>query len=654
MKLEIEGLGVVEINMSESEWANLSETQKDMAVSELVASRSVAPDEPQGDGYNTLSTAARTLGQGVSFGWGDELEAGVRSQFSDRSYEDIRDELRGDLKEFSRDNPGTALALEIGGGFLVPGAGVASGVLKGAKTIGGRMARSAALGTASGATSGLGSSDADSVSDMAIDTGIGAGLGFGLGGVIPGAAELAGRGVRRVGNSLGIGAENFADRKMLRALQQGGMTPEQAARELQAARSQGVEDYMLADTSKQARDLSYSAQAVPNPNQENVAEKLAERYDTQAASISNKVSDTLGTKADTALNYIDELAESQSIMARAAYPEAYKKQLSAVPFRKFVESDFFRKAYEQARVIQDARNIMDPTSIKVPPIDAINNAQFIPTELLHTIKRGMDEVVESGRDSITKKLDGKSEAFNRVRVGFNDLIKEMNPDYARANAQFADFMTLRAANEMGEAYLRTPIKDLSRMMMGWKGSKSAGELEAFRAGLVNRIMDRAATMSDGADFTKEVFGSPRKRDILKLAFPSGNDFDQFVTFIKRQKSMVRTNRAISGGSQTAPREVSQAAAGIDPGMILDVATSPGVGSATRTMLPRLMGRASGLSEMSADRILQGMTETDPRKQMEVLKRLQALGNKPPSRALNPDLYSTSAGNIGGLLSGYDQ
>jgi hypothetical protein len=92
-------------------------------------------DKPTKTGdYSTGAERARTVAQGVTLGFADEIEAGARSLFSDRKYKDIRDEIRQDTKDFRTDNPGQALALEMAGGVVIPG-----GILRaGAKALVGK------------------------------------------------------------------------------------------------------------------------------------------------------------------------------------------------------------------------------------------------------------------------------------------------------------------------------------------------------------------------------------------------------------------------------------------------------------------------------------------------------------------------------------
>ena len=77
--------------------------------------------------YSAGAERARTVAQGVTFGFADEIEAGARSLFSDSKYKDIRDEIRQNTNDFRTDNPGKALALEMAGGVVIPGGILRSG-----------------------------------------------------------------------------------------------------------------------------------------------------------------------------------------------------------------------------------------------------------------------------------------------------------------------------------------------------------------------------------------------------------------------------------------------------------------------------------------------------------------------------------------------
>ena len=143
-----------------------------------------------GEAVDYSKGAERTrqaLGQGLALGFGDEIEAGIRSLGSDDSYEEIRDRLRAKNKAYRTDNPKEALGLELGGSLLTGIGGLTRfGLAKGAKTgIGTAMGTNAGLG----GTYGLGTSESDTLAGQAGDVGVGATIG----GVGAGAMQGIGR-----------------------------------------------------------------------------------------------------------------------------------------------------------------------------------------------------------------------------------------------------------------------------------------------------------------------------------------------------------------------------------------------------------------------------------------------------------------------------
>lgn len=141
---------------------------------------------------------ARTgLGQGLLFGFGDELEASVRAAFDkSKSYDDFITEIRTDIDKFRETNPGLAYGSEIAG--AIPGALTGTGLLARAGIKG--VGKAAAI---EGGVYGAGAADGD-----VIDRTVGAGTGAAISGpvakvaskvlpkITPKAKELQDKGVR--------------------------------------------------------------------------------------------------------------------------------------------------------------------------------------------------------------------------------------------------------------------------------------------------------------------------------------------------------------------------------------------------------------------------------------------------------------------------
>ena len=65
-----------------------------------------------------LESGLSGAAQGITLGWADEIEAGVRSAISEESYDDTLQKVRDRYKEHRLANPGTYGVGAIGGGIL--------------------------------------------------------------------------------------------------------------------------------------------------------------------------------------------------------------------------------------------------------------------------------------------------------------------------------------------------------------------------------------------------------------------------------------------------------------------------------------------------------------------------------------------------------
>jgi len=147
---------------------------------------------------NKGAEGVRKFAQGLTFGFGDEIEAKIRQAGSRAAdlfgpnnegattsadyYKTVRDSLRAKGDEFSRQNPKSALALELAGGLVLPGgvvgtgakAGVKAGQILAPRTLPGVLAS----GTGQGAAYGVGTArDNESLLGAGLE-----GAAFGLGG----------------------------------------------------------------------------------------------------------------------------------------------------------------------------------------------------------------------------------------------------------------------------------------------------------------------------------------------------------------------------------------------------------------------------------------------------------------------------------------
>ncbi len=171
--------------------------------------------------YNPIAESARAIGQGVTFGFGEEAEAGIRSALGQGNYKDIRDQLRLQQAQFQKESPYLSTGLEIAGGLTTP-AGIyglgSKALLRGGTTALSKIGQGAAVGAGAGALTGAGvAPELQDVPRSSLYYGTG---GAAIGGAAVPAIALTGRGLRSIAQGLGLGQkENIATRKLSETLE---------------------------------------------------------------------------------------------------------------------------------------------------------------------------------------------------------------------------------------------------------------------------------------------------------------------------------------------------------------------------------------------------------------------------------------------------
>lgn len=601
--------------------------------------------------YSGGAEAARALiGQGLGMGFGDEAEAAIRSAFSDEDYKVIRDRLRAQQSQFGQDYPVTQTGLELAGGLALPLGAVgmgAKGLMTGASTLG-TVGRGAAAGGLSGGITGAGT--AKEMADVPMDVASSGILGAGIGAIAPSAINLTGRAFRSVADSLGLtNANKFATRKLAQKLEQDNLTAQDAQDMLEEYRRLGVPDPVIADLGENLRGLGYAANVVPNKAKNATSEFLQQRNDDLAGSLitglEKKANVNSGGKFG--FEYINELEQAQTQAARKAYPKAYQLDLPATPFRKFTDRQVFQDAYQNA--VRRA-NTLGETAL--PALEQIRNAQFINTNILHEIKKGLDAVIEKETDTITGKMTGYGSDVAKVKKEFNDLIKQYNPDYRKANANFADSEGLKSAYKDGLDYMKMDANELLASLKKMKPS----EKEAFRVGMLSQIKDKYSK-SLATDITNLVFKSPRQKSALRYAFDSQSQFDDFVKQVNAQKELLKTSKRVQGGSSTQSNAIETE----DAGMVADLlntgaqlASGNMVGAATN-LARRGAARAGGISPAKAEKLQSLLFNPDPAGQNKILELLKQQAAQRANQSLlqqglqTPATYSFGLGELQGLL-----
>jgi hypothetical protein len=578
--------------------------------------------------YSGVAETARAVGQGLTFGTLDEIEAALRTgSISGPEYERQRNMLREQQKQFGMDAPIVKTSSEIGGSLIAP-LGIAKQVARlapatkdlitGTTTLG-QLLRGAAIGTTTGAASSYGFAEKDAGSEAAVG-GIFGGL---LGGSVPIVVKGAGTLIKNVLNSAGIGDQETAASKMLaNYLQKDNLSPTEAQQALDELRRIGVPNPVIADLGKSLNDLAYSAYTVQSATKGATKEFLENRLIDQPNDIVKGLVEKAGlAKNVNGFEYLEALTANQSRLASQAYPEAYSKAINAVPFRKFIDRDVFTKAYGEA--VKRA----DVYGQKLPDLASIRNAQSVPTDVLHQIKMGLDRIVDAETDPLTKKMSGYGGDVVKVKNEFNDLIKDLNPDYKKANAEFADAERIKNAFKMGEDYQKlNPAEAASKIK-----KLTSDEKEAFRLGVMADVNERLGNFK-GGDFTKQIFKSENQKLLLRNAFPDQASYNEFSQYVKGLNRQAETKQRVLGGSRTDENKAVREEASL-LGSLAQASASGDLVSLLRSGASALTSRAKGISSESSEALQKRLFTVDPVEQTAILRELNKRAQRPKTGLL---------------------
>jgi len=602
--------------------------------------------------YSPIAETARAFGQGLTFGTLDEIEAAFRTgSISGPEYERQRNQLREQQKQFGEDVPLVKTPVELVGSLIAP-LGIAKQVAKLApatqalitgQTVPGQIARGTAIGAATGAASGYGFAEKDEGSEAVI----GGAFGGVLGGSVPIVVKGAGTLIKNVLNSAGIGDQEAAASKMLaNYLKKDNLSPTEAQQALDELRRIGIPNPVIADLGKSLNDLAYSAYVVQSKLKGATKDFLENRLIDQPNDIVKGLVEKAGlAKNVNGFEYLEALAANQSRLASQAYPLAYSKDIDARPFRQYVDRDLFKNAYANAVKTADAQGK------KLPPLESIRNAQSVPTEILHEIKIGLDQVIDSNTDALTGKMTKYGATVVKVKDEFNDLIKSLNNDYKKANEEFADSSRIRKAFKMGEDYQTlNPAEAASNIK-----KLTSDEKEAFRLGVMADVNQRLGDYKSG-DFTKQIFKSENQKLLLRNAFTDTVDangkvksaqdsYTEFSQYIKGLNRQAETKQRVLAGSRTDENQAVREQANLLGSLAQAAVTSDPI-SMLRAGGSVLMSRARGISSESSEALQKRLFSVDPVEQTAILRELNKRAQKPKTGLLTG---AAAVGSATGIL-----
>ena len=419
----------------------------------------------------------RTAAQGATFGFGDELEAMIRSAFSDREYAEVRDEIRQQIGRFKVDNP-SATVTEAASALLpsiimmATGYGYPVGAANLKRTFGSILGQSALASTGY-------ADDKTNLADIGTGTGFGTAAGVLFEGAARGAGKLFSPLVNFVRKQFGDKADTAVQAELQRLVEATGLSVDEVIA--------GV-----ADGSVMADNLTLvnAIKSMVNEGGDVAADILA-RSSARRASTGQAAQQQLeGALAPQSSdpNIIRAFRESEERLKKQqgeAYSAAFE-QAGDVPVELAEQMLNILQRMPQARTqlaeIYQARNLVplfragDDGAITLSRRPTVEDAEIL-RRTLSDIKSGK---FREGQGTMGEVVGGMERT---LRGG----IDEAAPQVGSVRADYAARMSARDAFEEGRKALNKNVDELQILV----DSLNPQQLEAFRAGTMAAIRDRA-------------------------------------------------------------------------------------------------------------------------------------------------------------------
>lgn len=596
------------------------------------------------------------LVQGATLGFGDEIMAGlsapikatvdaVRGNGFDlgEAYDRELNKYRTEQRVYRDENPKKSFASSLAGGLATGG-----GAFKGLANLGAIRA-GAVSGGLSGTTAGFG--EGEGIENRLKTALVGLGFGTGLGAAIPTAGGAIKSGFQNLKNVLGWNEVPEASiRRIIKAMEDDGLTPEQAAQKLQGMANQGKPG-ALADLGDNLRSLGSFTAKQPGPGRRAGIQFLKERQEGQIDRILGDVKKYVSPSSDL-YGQIDDLIAARRVDAEPFYVLAYKKKFVSSPRLDSLRDrpsmkDALKRAYRIAK--EEGR---DPSGLGLAFNEAgdvvYENAPSMQT--MDYVKRGIDDILESYRDKTTGilRLDEAGRAINATRKTLVDELKRLNPDYAKALAAWSGPTKSINAMNMGRKFAsRDPeqiVQDIARL--------PEGDKHFYKIGVAKGIQDAAERTVAGGNKVRTLMGSPKKEKALSAVFDSQDDFLKFKKALSTEGEMFESFAAGTRGSPTQPLQAeSQAMAGNALDFGRSVARGDVIG-ATGAAVRHVSERMKGVNPLTAEEISRILYQSDPAELAAYMASINRQTSIPPSRWQGLlDLAPSPAGVQSGILAG---
>jgi len=571
-------------------------TEKQRAAYEAALARSKAQEQQREE---VPTQRLRQVGQGLTFGTADEIEARAMSLATGRPYEEVLSEIRGRLKAYKEARPIESTAYEIGGAAipaLIPG-GQSS------------LVRAAGRAALEGGAYAFGTGEGGFEERIARVPG-GAALGGGAGVAGYGAAKAVGGLTNRLIDSArrlaGGRGSTVVENEIQRLVQQTRRTPDEITQDI-------IDGRLLAEN----ETIQAAVRGLRTGGGE--ASTILQR------GLEDRPAQTRAAAMQQMRQYLGDVGEGSQAAKRAASEEATiaaeRQAYGAIGGRQAPEEvvDSLRDTLRRVPGASKEVELRLQAQTGQKPFYEITEEGDVVFSRTPTI----DEA-ESIRRAVgnrasalyrTENMGGAGEAVSGVERELRGILDMSIPELATTRAQAAAVRANRDAYTAGQKALAGDVNEkLADFAKLSQGENAQEAVAAFRAGLMQALEARAATGSRQSMIRNLVNPEMKENQVLREVFPQDQLDDVLKTLDIASDAQNAAGKVLIGtGSQTDESAAERARQGM--GLNVSEVSAMLSGSPTETVnvASKLLGRLSrtDLTDAERARIAEILVSEDP-------------------------------------------
>ena len=622
--------------------------------------------------------------QGLTFGFSDEAEAAVKSLLNKKPYDQNLAAIQYSKQQYEFEEPVVSTAAEVVGSLptaLLAGAGAvrtAQMMPKVSQVIQAIPSKLRTLAGATGAGAGFGGITGAGTAEPGQrleGAKTGAQVGAILAPVTLGLATAGGGAIKTVSEKLGVPeatakiveatkdipivksitgktAEYFnlgqdaiqrrADTKIIQALQRDGMSITDVKTAMDTIRANGYKPETIMEFGgKATKQLGETVASYPGARA--IAETVAEERKTGAANrILTDFQQAFSINKDP-MEIADDIIKLRNAAASPLYKTAYEKNalIGGAQIDKLMQDPAFIRGYERAkrlalREVDDAGNV-----VGTPLPDLKESGNVFDLKTINYIKRGIDEEIFISKTPAAGLGKDEINSLKNLRQVFMKNVDAQAPtEYKQARQAFAGPTQVYDAIEDGRQFFDIDARTLKKTY----DALGASEKDGFAIGAYDAIRTKIQSGADGIDQVKRTFGSPEKRDQIKVLI--GDDaFKNLDMQLGREKAIRSTDIKITGGSPTQPRtEAAKEFEGATE--LVPTMAQKGIGKGAMDYLIRSF---SGVGGRTAEQLAPDLYSVNPQAQAAMLDRLALLDDYLRQQAIRSQVGAGVVGTSPSLL-----